>query len=960
METSPPLPLETPNVHWATRIRQWSGTSLVSQEDKILLILTLIIGALVGLVIAGFIYVTENLGARMYPGGAAAWRRVVIPVLGALFSGYLLSRYFPNARGSGIPQTKAALFLRDGFISLRTALGKFLCSSVSLASGIALGREGPSVHIGAGLASVLGRRLGLSPKRVRDLIPVGASAALAAAFNTPVAAVLFSLEEVMGDMHAPVLGSIVLSSATSWIVLHLLLGDEPLFHVPSYQLVSPIEFVAYAVLGLVGGLVSVCFVKLLLFIRKRFLGFPKSTSWLQPAAGGLLVGLMGWFVPEVLGVGYGHVSEALNGQMALQMMAMLVVLKLVATAACYGTGNAGGIFGPSLFIGAMMGGSVGTLAHMIAPDYTGGVGAYALVGMGAAFAGIVRVPLTSVIMIFEMTRDYTIIVPLMIANLISFYISYRLQKEPIYEALQHQDGLHLPEGARARQELLVVRDAATAPAQLLTEHDRIADALPLLSIDRNAWPVVDGQRLLGMVTLVDVQAESEAGNQNRPLGDIPAAQLPSEALTGVNFPHVHLDHSLDATLRRMATTQLNVLPVVSRSDIRDLKGVVTLKGILEAYGIGAEGHRARPAEVEEIGPARKLFTGVVVAALGVLILFAFINNYYRSERNVRAEDSYKSGDALAQQNRDDEAVQQYRNALSVSPGNTKYRLALGLELVKMNRMDEGAVYLRELLKNDPGNGPANLGLARIAADRQRTSDAVTYYHRAIDASWPAAQQETRIQARFELATYLVKQGMKTQAIAELLASLEQAHDNTTKERIARRLLEYGSPRQATDLFRDITQSDPGDAAAWSGLGIAEFAQNDYPDAVNAFRTDLRLNPNDQAAHQDLEICQNMQALDPDARGIRASERFRRSQQLLAGALNMLERCSGAQTDVQLVSEARKALTEHPHPNALGDATEEDLTMATQLWKARPQTCQTTSSDPSQQALERVLARLSRG
>ncbi len=299
---------------------------------------------------------------------------------------------------------------------MRTVLGKFGCCSASLASGIALGREGPSVQVGAGIASVLGRRLGLSPSKIRELIPVGSAAALAAAFNTPVAAVLFTLEEVMGDLHAPVLGSIVLGSATSWVTLHLLLGDEPLFHVPSYQLVSPIEFITYAVLGIAGGLVSVAFVKLLLAIRKYFLALPKWTEWMQPAAGGLAVGLMGWFVPDVLGVGYGHVSEALNGQMTLQVMALLVVLKLIATTSCYGTGNAGGIFGPSLFIGAMLGGAVGTVAHQLLPDFTGGVGAYALVGMGALFAGIVRVPLTSVIMIFEMTRDYSIIVPLMICE----------------------------------------------------------------------------------------------------------------------------------------------------------------------------------------------------------------------------------------------------------------------------------------------------------------------------------------------------------------------------------------------------------------------------------------------------------------------------------------------------------------------------------------------------------------
>ena len=306
--TALPLPSEK---NWRSRLAAWAdGESLLQYEDKVLLLLTLIIGALVGLVVAAFIYVTEDLGARMYPAGGAAWRRVLIPTGGALITGYLLSRFFPNARGSGIPQTKAALFLRDGYITLRTVLGKFSCCSASLASGIALGREGPSVQVGAGIASVLGRRLGLAPNRIRELIPVGAAAALAAAFNTPVAAVLFTLEEVMGDLHAPVLGSIVLGSATSWVTLHLLLGDEPLFHVPSYQLVSPIEFITYAVLGIAGGLVSVAFVKLLLGIRKYCMGMPRSTEWFQPAMGGLAVGLMGWFVPDVLGVGYGHVERS--------------------------------------------------------------------------------------------------------------------------------------------------------------------------------------------------------------------------------------------------------------------------------------------------------------------------------------------------------------------------------------------------------------------------------------------------------------------------------------------------------------------------------------------------------------------------------------------------------------------------------------------------------------------------
>lgn len=394
-------------------------------EEQLFLALTLVIGVVVGLTIVAFVVLTERVGLRLYPAGAQPWRRLFMPVMGSVLTGYLLYRYFPNARGSGIPQTKTALFVGGGRITLRTVFGKFLCSSTSLASGIALGREGPSVHIGAGIASVLGRWLRLSPKKVESLLPVGAAAALAAAFNTPIAAVLFALEEVMGDLHAPLIGSVVLSSATSWMILHLVLGDEPLFHVPPYALVHPVEFVFYAVLGLIGGLVSVWFVKMILWMRPRFLAMPEKTKWIQPAAGGLLVGILAWFVPQVLGVGYTYVGEALNGRMAFQLMALLVVLKVLATTSSYASGNAGGIFGPSLFIGAMTGGAVGSLAHAAFPQSTANPGAYALVGMGTAFAGIVRVPLTSVIMIFEMTRDYSIIVPLMISNLVSFYISFR-------------------------------------------------------------------------------------------------------------------------------------------------------------------------------------------------------------------------------------------------------------------------------------------------------------------------------------------------------------------------------------------------------------------------------------------------------------------------------------------------------------------------------------------------------
>jgi H+/Cl- antiporter ClcA len=233
---------EQPATSWWNEWSQSWSAILREREEQVFLVLTLVIGALVGMTVVAFILLTERFGTRLYPAGGAAWRRLLVPVAGSLGMGYLLYRYFPDARGSGVPQTKAALYAREGRITLGTVIGKFFCTSATLASGIPLGREGPAVQVGAGIASVLGRRLGLRPEKVKALLPVGAAAAVAAAFNTPLAAVLFSLEEVVGDLHAPVLGSVVLASATSWAMLRLLLGNNPLFHVPQYQLVNPAEF----------------------------------------------------------------------------------------------------------------------------------------------------------------------------------------------------------------------------------------------------------------------------------------------------------------------------------------------------------------------------------------------------------------------------------------------------------------------------------------------------------------------------------------------------------------------------------------------------------------------------------------------------------------------------------------------------------------------------------------------
>jgi CIC family chloride channel protein len=289
---------------------------------------------------------------------------------------------------------------------------------------------------------------------------------------------------------------------------------------------------------------------------------------------------MGWFVPQTLGVGYGFVGEALNGRMAFQLMLLLVVLKLFAVTTSYASGNAGGIFGPSLFIGAMLGGTVGTLAHHLLPAYTATPGAYALVGMGAVFAGIVRAPMTSVLMIFEMTQDYAVIVPLMIANLVSLFIASRFQHEPIYEALAVQDGIHLPtaEGRKRYGQRKVTR-VMQATNQLLPAEMKVREALEQIrSSEFRTWLVTDRRGVVGVINLLRLESELAEGAEKK-LGELVDALV---------FPHVHPDQGLELALERMGANQIEILPVVNRADIHKLEGIVTLRNVLEAYGVSRE------------------------------------------------------------------------------------------------------------------------------------------------------------------------------------------------------------------------------------------------------------------------------------------------------------------------------------------------------------------------------------
>jgi CIC family chloride channel protein len=301
--------------------------------------------------------------------------------------------------------------------------------------------------------------------------------------------------------------------------------------------------------------------------------------WFQPIVGGLLVGLMGWFVPQSLGVGYKHVGDALNGHMVWKLMALLLVLKLVSVAVSYASGNAGGIFGPSLFLGAMLGGVVGTVGHSLFPHHVATSGAYALVGMGTAFAGIVRAPMTSVMMIFEITRDYAVIVPLMISNLVSFFIASRFQKEPIYEVLAHQDGIHLPTAeTRAMEGNRRVLQAMRAASETLSADITLRDAVAKIQASAlSAWPVVSQEGVIGVLGREAIEAAAKNGDADKKLGDLISGNE--------DFPHVHADHSLNTALDRMGSAGLDALPVVNRANVHQMLGIVTVDDVLALYRV---------------------------------------------------------------------------------------------------------------------------------------------------------------------------------------------------------------------------------------------------------------------------------------------------------------------------------------------------------------------------------------
>ena len=447
-----------------TRFFAWVARRVPNERQR-LLALTIAAGGICGLAAVAFHVSAQRLygllidRATAAPGHAWIWWTILTPAVGGLVAGLGLAYWVPAAAGSGIPQVKAAYTFRAGAVSLKDAAGKFVLCALQLGSGASLGVEGPTVQICAGVSSFLSRMARLSPLNQKRMTSVGMAAGIAAAFNAPIAAITFTLEELIGSLDQTMLAGVIVAAALAAVVEHSILGSNPVFHVPrleTYTLTKGSSLVWYVLLGLLAAIVSVAFTDALLWLRKWFRGLSGVPPWIRPAIGGAATGslavvaLLFFHLNGIAGNPYPTLTLALLGGLPVTAMAVLCVLKLAATVTSYSSGGSGGIFAPALFMGGMLGGAVGYLDVAVFHHSADSIGAFAVVGMGAVFAGIVRAPMTSILIIFEMTGGYGLVLPLMIANMSAFALARHWRHTPVYEALLEQDGIYLDPKLRQR------------------------------------------------------------------------------------------------------------------------------------------------------------------------------------------------------------------------------------------------------------------------------------------------------------------------------------------------------------------------------------------------------------------------------------------------------------------------------------------------------------------------------
>jgi CIC family chloride channel protein len=537
----------------------------------------MVIGLLAGLAVVCFRVAIDTtriwlLGSGLHP---RVLPTLLVPTIAGIFVSLLVIWVFPQVRGSGVNQTKAAVYIYDGYVPFRTVIGKFVTCALAIGSGFSLGPEDPALQMGAGIASALGRRLRLSKEKTRLLAPVGAAAGLAAAFNAPISAVLFVIEEVIGTWSAGGLGGLVLAAVMSVIVLRHFFGSQAILQVPPYHRFRPVELIGYAVLGVFGGFASLVFLKFLAYVRPRMRRLPPWTFYVQPAAAGLMIGLIGLVYPQVMGAGYTYISLALHGQYSWDTLGALGGLKIFTTGVAFVSGTPGGMFAPAMFIGAMLGGAVGGVEHLLLHHLTGSISSFALVGIGTLFAGFLRVPITSVMIVIEVSGNYSIIVPVLISNTIAYLISRRYQKVPLFDLFARQEGVELPSIEEQREhQVLRVEHAMVEPSfPIVRSESLVAEAMAmansanarmlLVRFPSGRWMTVDRGQL---------DRFAEGDGQGRKLADV---------LTADWLPTVHPDQPLDVAIGMAQGRPL--VPVVSRVDPGKLEGVLTLDDVLETY-----------------------------------------------------------------------------------------------------------------------------------------------------------------------------------------------------------------------------------------------------------------------------------------------------------------------------------------------------------------------------------------